>query len=127
MNTIRERGTRLLTFAKLHKKLAGFLILVLIAAGYYGYKNMTTTAAEIQYVSEAAAIGTISTSVSGTGQVSSSNQVDVKPSVSAKVVSISVKEGDTVKQGATLLTLDSGDAYKVVRDAQVNLQSARLS
>lgn len=75
----------------------------------------------------AAKIGTITASVSGSGQISASNQADIKSKVSGDVVYVGAKNGDEVRAGAILFQLNARDAQKSVRDAEANLESAKLS
>lgn len=101
--------------------------LVIIGGGYYWYSKAKAGNLPLQYVSEAVTKGTLSVAISGTGQVVSDNQIDVKPEASGKALKVAVKVGQVVKTGNLLVQLDTKDAQKAVRDAQVNLTSARLS
>lgn len=83
--------------------------------------------ADTRYVLSQVQSGTLTLSLSGSGQVSASSQVDLKSEVSGRALQISVKNGQEVKKGDLLVRLDAKDAYKSVRDAQINLQSAELS
>ncbi len=71
--------------------------------------------------------GTITTTISGSGQVSASQQVDIKAKTSGEVTAVNVSPGQEVKNGQVLARLDASDAVKSVRDAQINLDSAKLS
>jgi HlyD family secretion protein len=110
-----------------HKIIFGIVVIVLVGGGYYSAKAFGGTTAETRYVLATVEKSTLITTVSGSGQISASNQVDVKSKVSGDVLSVSVKNGDEVKAGAILAQLDSQDAYKTVRDAVVNLESAKIS
>ena len=113
-------------FISQHKITTGFLVLVIILGSYFGYKKFGGSSAETHYTLAAVQQGTIITSVSGSGQVSVSNQVDVKPKVSSDVIYVGVKNGQEVRTGTLLAQLDTGDAQKAVRDAEIALESARL-
>jgi len=114
-------------FARTHKKTMWLIAVVIIVAGYYGYKKVTDTSTETRYVMAAVQKGTLISSVSGSGQVSASDTIEIKPKVSGDVVSVSVKSGQTVKAGDIIARLDSVEAQKTVRDAQVNVETAKLS
>jgi RND family efflux transporter MFP subunit len=101
--------------------------LVILGGAYVAYGKLKPTTTTTSYVTSPASKGTLVVSVTGTGQVSSSNQVDVKPLVSGAVTQLKIKNGDIVMQNALLASIDAGDAVKAVRDAEVNLQSAMLS
>jgi RND family efflux transporter MFP subunit len=113
-------------FISQRKITTGFLVLVIILSSYFGYKKFGGSSAETHYALAAVQQGTIITSVSGSGQVSVSNQVDVKPKVSGDVIYVGVKNGQEVKAWTLLAQLDTRDAQKVVRDAGIALESAQL-
>ncbi len=113
-------------FVSQRKITTGFLVLVVILGSYFGYKKFGGSSAETHYVLAAVQQGAIITSVSGSGQVSVSNQVDVKPKVSGDVIYVGVKNGQEVRAGALLAQLDTRDAQKTVRDAEIALESAQL-
>jgi len=117
-------------FAKIrsHKVASIVLAVLILGGGYYGYQAYFNKSVAVpKYVLAKAEKGTLVVSVSGTGQVSATTQVDIKPKVSGDIVSINVKNGDQVKTGSVLFRLDDTDAQKAVRDAEVNLASAKLA
>ncbi len=103
------------------------MVAVVLVGGGIAFAFTRGTKGETRYVLATVARGSVITTVSGTGQVSTSNQVDVKPKVSGDVTAVMVKAGQTVRAGVALAYIDARDAQKAVRDAQVNLQSAQLS
>lgn len=114
-------------YIKKHKIIFGLLIIVLIIGGYYGYRKYKANSVPPRFVLAAAENSTIITAVSGSGQVSAVNQVDVKAKVSGDLLSLNAQVGQEVKAGTVLARLDSRDAQKTVRDAQVSLDSAQLA
>jgi len=110
-----------------HRFISAIIIGVLIGGSYWGYKILTNKKGEMRYVLAAVEKGTLITSVSGSGQISASNQVDIKPKVSGDVLSVDMKNGQEVKAGDVLIRLDTKDVYKTIRDAQSNLENAQLS
>lgn len=98
-----------------------------IVGGYFGISALTKKPGQTTYVLAQVEKGTLITSISGSGQVSSANQVDIKAKVSGDVLSVQFKKGQEVGVGAVLARIDSVDAQKAVRDAQVNLETAQLS
>jgi len=109
-----------------HKIIAGIIVLALAGAGYYGYAKLNGGASQTRYVLAAVQKGTLITSISGSGQVSASNQVDIKPKASGDIVYLGAGVGQEVKAGALLAQLDSRDAQKAVRDAETALETANL-
>lgn len=111
-----------------HKIILTIVVLVIVAAGYFGFtKIQGGKKQETSYVTAVVKKGNIIVSVSGTGQVSALNQVDINPEASGKVVYIGVEKGQEVKAGQLIAQLDATEALKSVRDAQANLESAKLS
>ena len=109
---------------KKHKIISLIALIVIIGGGYYGYNKYNSGQVKVSYVTAPVVRGTIVTSVSGSGQISVSNQVEIKAKVSADIVKISVTDGQAVKSGDIIAQLDATAAYKAVRDASANLQSA---
>lgn len=118
--------SKLLTLSKKHKVTSGLIILIVLVSGYYGYKTLFTSSASTRYVTAAAEKGTLVVSVSASGQVSATNQIDVKPKSSGDITGVYVKVGDSVTTGALLATLDTSDAERAVRDAETSLETAKL-
>ncbi|MCX6755531.1 MAG: efflux RND transporter periplasmic adaptor subunit [Candidatus Nomurabacteria bacterium] len=110
-----------------HKILSVILLIVLIFIGRYVYQKVTSTAGDTRYITTKVEKGTIIASVTGTGQVSTSDQIDIKSKVSGEITWVGVSAGQTVSQGQSLLNIDSKNAQKAVRDAQVNLEGAKIS
>jgi HlyD family secretion protein len=119
------------------KKIFGFLIkhkvvvilLIVVASGgvYYFLKNNPSKTNQISYVFSAASKGGVVSSVSGSGQISASNQLVVKSEVSGDVLSVGAVKGAEVKAGDVLVKIDAKEAYRTVRDAQSSLENAKLS
>lgn len=110
-----------------HKKTSAFILLLLVGSGIWIVRANSSGATETRYVLASVEKGTLMTSVTGTGQVQGEAEIEVKPEVSGKVTQIVAKNGDELQEGDVIAILDSSDAYKTVRDAQLNLESAQLS
>jgi HlyD family secretion protein len=110
-----------------HKVISCIIAVIIIAGGYYGYKKVNAQTASPRYVLGQVERGTLVSSISGTGQVSASNQLDIKPKVSGQITSVNVKSGQEVKAGTVLAQIDARDAAQSVRDAQADLTSAKIS
>lgn len=114
-------------YAAAHRKLIVGLVLVAAVGGYVGYSRYRKAEQPSTYVLAAVQKGTLVTTVSGSGQVSVSDQLDVKPKASGDVVSVETDQGKDVKAGDVLIRIDASDAAKAVRDAQTSLASAKLA
>jgi HlyD family secretion protein len=109
-----------------HKFIATLGAVIVIGGGYY-LASRNTAATETHYFLGTVGKGTIVTSVSGTGQVSVLNQLDIKPQVSGNVVAINAVQGRSIRSGSVMVRLDDTQAQKAVRDAEANLKSSQLS
>jgi HlyD family secretion protein len=110
-----------------HKILSIVVLVILIFTGRYIYEKAAGTSNETRYVLAQVQKGTIISTVSGTGQVSSSNEVDLKSKASGDVVYVGVTNGQKVKAGTVLLKIDDTDAQKAVRDAEISLENEKLA
>lgn len=105
----------------------GVVLLLIIGVGYWGYGNLFSEDGVVRYATAQAQQDTLIVSVSGSGQVSASSQVDIKPRVSGDIVYLGVKNGQEINAGEIIAQLDALDARKTVRDAESSLESAQLS
>ncbi|HPV70868.1 MAG TPA: efflux RND transporter periplasmic adaptor subunit [Candidatus Magasanikbacteria bacterium] len=110
-----------------HKIVLGLIIIVLGGGGYLGYKKFFVKTQSVRYVTSAAEKGLLITSISGTGQISVSNQVNVNPKASGDITSINVTVGQEIKSGTVIATINAKEALKTVRDAETSLESAKIS
>ncbi len=109
-----------------HKIITTVIVVAVAGLGYYGYHKLSPTSVAPRYVLAAVERGTLINSISGTGQISASDQVDIKPEVSGNVTATYVQPGQKVKAGDLIAKIDSTDAYKSVRDAKTALETAQL-
>lgn len=114
-------------FVKKHKIWTGIIFVAIVLVIVFGYRKATSTSAQTRYVLGTAEKGTLISTVSGSGQIASVNQVDIKPKVSGDITSINVQAGQTVKSGAIIAHIKATDALKTLRDAQLNLTSAQIT
>ncbi|MDO8444369.1 MAG: hypothetical protein Q7S80_02605 [bacterium] len=110
-----------------HKVISGIILVAILGVGYWGYKKFTSTAGDTRYLTATVTKGAVVASVSGSGQVSALNQIDVKAKTSGDVVYLVAQDGQKIGAGGLIAQLDSKDAQKSVRDAQVNEESARIA
>jgi HlyD family secretion protein len=113
------RATR--NFAVEHKIISGLVVLTILT-GVYKSAKATNSTAETRYVLGTVERGTLVSSVSGSGTVSASREVDLKAKASGDIVSLNVKTGDRVNLGATIASLDSSSANSALRSAEIALE-----
>lgn len=110
-----------------HKVIGTVIIFAAVVSAYYSYNYLFGTTTETKYTIAVVEKGTLVTSVSGSGQVSAYNQVDIKPKASGDIVWLDLKPGQTVYAGQALAGIDSTDAKKTVADAELALEEAKLN
>ncbi|MFA5076109.1 MAG: efflux RND transporter periplasmic adaptor subunit [Patescibacteria group bacterium] len=111
-----------------HKITTGLIIIILLGGGYFGYnKFFKKDNSQTYYVLAAVEKGTLVTSISGSGQVAVSNQVDLPAKASGDLLYLNMAAGQKVTAGTTLARIDSSDVQKTIRDALASLESAKIS
>jgi HlyD family secretion protein len=95
------------------------IVAVCGGGSYWWMKSQTGTDA-VRYVSTPVEKGTLSASVSGSGNVIVDQEATIDPTISGTVANLSVRVGDAVKKGQLLFTI-------VNDDLDVNLANARVS
>lgn len=113
-------------YALAHKIISAAVLVALLGGGYYAYGKATATGGQVRYVLGAAATSTVISTVSGSGQISSSDTVDIKPKVSGTITWIGVKPGQYVRAGQAIATIDSKDARQALLSAQQSLAASEL-
>jgi HlyD family secretion protein len=107
------------------KKIIIPLLLILVFGSYFGYRAIKNKDKETRYVLASVQRGTIVASVSGSGQISASDQIDIKSKVSGDIVALYINKDREVKAGQLLAVLDSGAAQRAVSDAEIALEQAK--
>ena len=70
--------------------------------------------------------GAVIVAITGSGQVSASNQSDIKSKASGDITGVYVTLGQEASAGALLAVIDASDAERTERDAETNLETAKL-
>ncbi len=100
---------------------------ILIIAIFYGFKAARSGTPTVRYVTAAVQKGTITSSVTGTGQIAATDQVDVKAGSSGNVISIKAQEGQKVKSGDIIAVLDQRNAAAQLAQAKAALLQAQAN
>ncbi len=103
------------------------IVLGVILVAFVGWRIAAARAPKIAYDTFDAARQTLRQTVQVTGEVVSSQDVDLKFEASGRVHAIIKKVGDPVKAGEVLATLDGRDEAVGVQKAQAALLSAQAS
>lgn len=102
-----------------HKRWSTMIAIVVILGGYWIIQTLSG-GGETHYALAAVQKGIIETKVAGSGQISTSNQVEISSRTSGELTSIQVKTGQEIKAGTLIAQTDVGDAF-------YNLEKERIS
>ncbi len=109
-----------------HKLITGIILALVLTGSYFGYNTFVDRNKAARYLTAAVEKETLILSVSGSGQVTVLDQVDVKPKTSGKITALYINKDQEVKTGQLLAVLDLGDAQRAVSDAEIALESAKI-
>ncbi len=109
------------------KKIVAILLAILVIGGFFGWKKIKSKEQQTRYILTQVKKGEILVSVSGSGQISSLDQIDIKPKVSGEVLEILVEKDQKVKKGQILLKIDPKNYQRAIDDAQLALDNAKTS
>lgn len=114
------------TYAFKHKILSAIVALVVLGGAWYAYAATTSTSGQTRYILGTVATSTIISTVSESGQISSSNSVDIQPQVSGTITWVGATVGEKVYAGQALATIDNTTAEQTLQNAEQSLASAEL-
>lgn len=116
------------------KTYIAIIAVILVVGGYYWYKKTHTTSTAVTYKTTAVEKGTLTTSISGSGNVVVDQSVNIDPTITGTVANLAVNIGDQVKKGQTLFTIVNdqlsisvSSAYNSYLQAQKSVESAKSS
>jgi RND family efflux transporter MFP subunit len=104
-----------------HKKLSVGIVGVGALVGYGVVHAIGGTTGTSQYVLAQVSKTAIASSISGSGQVAASNQIDILPKASGVITSTLVKSGQSVKKGDLIATVDARSALIALENAKISL------
>jgi len=107
---------------------------ILIAGGYYWYSKSNSKNTAVQYKTATAEKGTLTVSVSGSGNVIVDQSSNIDPTITGTVQNLSVSVGDKVEKGQFLFDIKNDDlslnvtkAYASYLSSLQSLESAKAS
>lgn len=108
-------------FLKTRKILSVTILLVVLGIGYWSYNKFFSKPPQPSYVVANAKRGDIVKSVTGTGQVSASSQIDIKSKANGDLVFLNIKDNGTeIKKGTLIAQVDT-------RDVAISLENAKIA
>jgi HlyD family secretion protein len=119
--------------ASKHQVITILSIIIVISMISYLGGGVGNTSTSTQYVFGQVTKGDLVVSVTGTGQVSTLSEVDIKPQTTGQtqtlgqIVSVKVNNGDVVKAGQVVAILDGKTTLQSLNQAQANVESAQAN
>lgn len=107
------------------RKYAIGLAILVVLGGYFWYRNTQSQTAVIKYVTAPAEKGTITTSISGSGNVVVDQLATVDPTITGTVANVAVNIGDKVKKGQLLFTIINENLSASAAQSLVSLENAQ--
>ena len=104
-----------------HTKTSVLIAIIIVGLAYWAYHSVSAGAVVPQYTIVPVRTGTITQTISGTGQISASNQTDIQSQVSGTIETINVSVGQTVHAGDLIATIDSTNAAVSLQNAKISL------
>ena len=114
-------------FTVAHKVWSVIIVIVVLGGGWWIYGKVNPSTTPTQYVLTTVQSGTIVETVSGSGQVTPSNEITINPQTSGQITQVLVKDDQQVSAGQALAYIESTSEYTSVLSAKSSLQSAQLS
>ncbi len=112
---------RIKHFIITRKILSTVIVVVVLLISYLIYSNYKSGSTATSYVFAKAEIKDIVTTISGTGQVSAANQIDIKSKVSGDIVYLNKEiNGTNITKDTLIAKIDA-------RDAEIALENARIA
>jgi HlyD family secretion protein len=112
---------------KKRKKTVITIIILAVIGIYYWQTKFNSPAAALQYKTAKAEKGSITTSVSGSGNIIVDQLASIDPTITGTVANVAVKVGDNVKKGDTLFTIINNDLSVSNAKAGASLQQSKNS
>ena len=103
------------------------LILLIAGGGYFTYRTIKSKQSTTTYKTTTVTKGTLTATVSGTGNIIVGTSASISPTISGEVYGLAVKIGDTVKKGQTLFKISNSDLDVDVSKAYASYIQAQQS
>lgn len=108
------------------KYVIGSVILIAVG-GYFWYSNTQNKTTAIKYVTVQAEKGSITTAISGSGNVVVDQSATVDPTITGTVANVAVNIGEKVKKGQLLFTIVNEDLSASAAQSRVSLENAQVA
>ncbi len=117
-------GGRGKTRGRTYRRWLAIAVVIVVALFTFAYIGSGESAATLEYRTEAVTRGDLHVTVSATGTLQPTNEVDVGSEVSGLVETVFVDDNDNVRKGQELLRLDVSKLRDQVERSRASLMSA---
>jgi HlyD family secretion protein len=124
---MKEKINKVKNKIKSNPKVSIFIILIFLVISFFVFKNSVFSKSETTYLVSKPKINKIETKVTSTGQVSSSNQIELQAKTGGVITNLYVKNGDFVKAGQIIATVENQNQLLSLRQAQNSLNKAYMT
>ncbi len=107
------------------KQIVIIAVIVIVAAGIVTFSVMRAQSGYVKVVTGKVQRGTIVATVSGTGEIKPKTYVNVGATAFGRIINLDVHEGDHVKKGQVLATVENVQAKAGVDAQQATISSAK--
>jgi RND family efflux transporter MFP subunit len=114
-----------MNFLKSKKAIIAIILIIIAGGSYYYYKKKQAASSQVQYVTAPAEKGTLTTSISASGNIVVDQSSSIDPTITGTVSNVAVKVGDQVKKGQLLFTIVNNQLGVSVAQANSSLVSAQ--
>lgn len=125
---------KIFSIFKKHKIVSIVIMVILIGGGTYWYKKVNSKSTAVRYKTTIAEKGTLTTSVSGSGNIIVDSSSNIDPTITGTVKNLSVSVGEKVEKGQFLFDIDNKDlgvnvtkAYSSYLQSLASLETAKAS
>ena len=101
---------KFLTLLAAYKITTVVVSMAVVLGGYWIFSGDSSGGS--RYVLAAVKTGRVTATISGSGQVSASNSLDIKPKISGDIIYVTVASGVEIFSGQTIFYLDAANAEK---------------
>jgi HlyD family secretion protein len=107
------------------KKIVIIALVLIVAAGVITFSVLRAQSGYVKVVTGKIERGTITATVSGTGEIKPKTYVNVGATAFGRITNLNVREGDKVKRGQVLATIENVQAKAGVDAQQATIASAK--
>lgn len=125
--SLRAAFSSVKAWALAHRIGAGVIAAAILGAAWFGYGALAGGAKETTYVLGTVEKGTVVSTISGSGQVTADNEVELSPKASGDIVSVNVRAGQAVAAGQVIASVDTGTSGFELESARLSYQKALAS